>query len=46
MGRQATGTGLYYTAREGAEGVDSFAVSARLESGETVSRTFQVTIAQ
>jgi hypothetical protein len=45
-GRQATGTGVYYTAREGSEGVDSFAVSARLQSGETVSRTFQVTIAQ
>ena len=46
MGQKATGTGVYYTAREGAEGTDVFAVSARLQSGETVSRTFQVAIAQ
>jgi hypothetical protein len=46
VGRQAKGTGVYYTARDGSEGSDSFAVSARLQSGETVSRTFKVTIAQ
>ncbi|MFT3729998.1 MAG: hypothetical protein QM780_01045 [Hyphomicrobium sp.] len=46
LGKKATGTGVYYTAREGAEGKDRFAVSAKLASGETVGRTFEVTIAQ
>ncbi|MET0640257.1 MAG: hypothetical protein ABWZ19_09610 [Hyphomicrobium sp.] len=45
IGRKASGTGVYYTARTGAEGVDRFSVSAKLASGETVSRTFEVTIA-
>jgi hypothetical protein len=46
LGQKAAGTGVYYTAREGADGTDSFAVSAKLASGETVSRAFEVTIAQ
>lgn len=46
IGRDAKGTALYYTAREGAEGTDRFAVSAKLGEGETVTRTFEVTIAQ
>jgi hypothetical protein len=46
IGQTATGTGVYYTAREGAEGTDRFAVSAKLQSGETVSRSFEVSVAQ
>ncbi len=45
-GKTATGTAVYYTARAGAEGTDTFAVSAKLASGETVSRLFELTIAQ
>jgi hypothetical protein len=45
LGKTATGTGVYYTARAGTDGTDRFAVSAKLQSGETVSRTFEVTIA-
>lgn len=45
IGRTATGTGIYYTARDGTDGTDRFAVTAKLASGETVSRSFQVTIA-
>lgn len=46
VGQTAKGTAVYYTAREGADGTDRFAVSAKLGSGETVARTFEVTIAQ
>ncbi|MFA5955614.1 hypothetical protein [Hyphomicrobium sp.] len=46
LGQKATGTGVYYTAREGVQGTDRFAVSAKLASGETVGRSFEVTIAQ
>lgn len=44
-GRTFTGTGVYYTARAGATGTDRFAVEARLASGETNRRVFEVTIA-
>lgn len=46
IGRNARGTAVYYTAHEGAEGTDRFVVSAKLGGGETVTRTFEVTIAQ
>ncbi|CCB64099.1 hypothetical protein [Hyphomicrobium sp. MC1] len=45
IGKTAIGTGIYYTARDGTDGTDSFAVTAKLASGETVSRSFRVTIA-
>ncbi|MCU0953538.1 MAG: hypothetical protein MUC37_02755 [Hyphomicrobium sp.] len=44
-GRSVAGTGVYYTARAGATGTDSFSVEARLASGETSRRNFEVTIA-
>jgi hypothetical protein len=43
-GRTVAGTGVYYTARAGAVGTDRFAVEARLASGETNRRVFEVTI--
>lgn len=46
VGQPAKGTAVYYTARDGADGTDRFAVTAKLSSGETVARTFEVTIAQ
>ena len=46
IGRAATGTGLYYTAREGADGTDRFSVSATLAGGKTITRMFEVTITQ
>ncbi len=46
LGVKATGTGVYYTARAGASGSDAFSVTARLASGETMTRQFQVKIAQ
>lgn len=46
VGQKATGTGIYYTARAGQTGSDRFAVTAKLASGETSSRTFEVTIAE
>jgi hypothetical protein len=45
-GRMVTGTGVYYTARAGATGTDRFAVEAKLASGETNRRVFEVTIAE
>ena len=45
-GRVAKGMAVYYTAREGTEGTDRFAVSATLSKGEAVTRTFEVTITQ
>jgi len=46
IGQKAKGTGVYYTARAGQTGSDRFAVSARLASGETATRTFEVRIAE
>ncbi len=46
LGRTATGTGVYYTARDGQQGTDRFSVSAKLASGEVANRTFEVTIAE
>lgn len=45
IGSKAVGTGVYYTARSGASGSDSFTVSASLASGETMTRDFHVLIA-
>lgn len=45
IGSTATGTGVYYTAREGTSGSDRFVLSARMPGGETMTRTFSVTIA-
>lgn len=45
IGQKAKGTGVYYTARAGEAGADRFSVTARLASGETVTRSFEVTIA-
>ena len=46
LGVDATGTGVYYTARAGTSGRDSFSVSATLSSGETMTRDFSVEIAE
>jgi hypothetical protein len=46
IGRKAKGTGVYYTARAGQSGTDRFAVTAKLPSGETATRTFEVRIAE
>ena len=46
IGQTAKGTGIYYTARAGQVGTDRFSVAARLASGETASRTFEVHIAE
>jgi hypothetical protein len=45
-GAKAKGTGVYYTARDGTSGTDTFAVTARLQSGEEMRREFQVKIAE
>ncbi|HRY06477.1 MAG TPA: hypothetical protein P5114_05110 [Hyphomicrobiaceae bacterium] len=46
IGTKAVGTGVYYTARAGTSGADTFTVTARLASGETMSRDFPVQIAE
>ena len=46
IGQKVTGTGVYYTARAGAKGTDSFTVTAKLSSGESSTRTFEVKIAE
>lgn len=43
-GRSATGTGVYYTARDGAAGSDRFTVEARAGDGTVQSRSFEVRI--
>lgn len=43
-GRSATGTGVYYTAREGAAGSDRFTVEAEASDGTRQSRSFEVRI--
>ncbi|HEY8247088.1 MAG TPA: hypothetical protein VIG38_07385 [Hyphomicrobium sp.] len=46
IGQKTQGTGVYYTARAGQRGSDRFAVAAKLASGETATRTFEVRIAE
>ena len=46
IGQKTKGTGVYYTARSGAKGSDRFAVTAKLATGETATRTFEVKIAE
>lgn len=46
LGAKATGTGVYYTARPGSSGSDSFTVTATLGSGESMTRDFTVEIAE
>jgi hypothetical protein len=46
VGRTASGTGIYYTARRGAGGSDRFTVEARAADGTVQSRTFEVRIEQ
>ena len=45
IGQKTQGTGIYYTARAGQEGTDRFSIAAKLASGETATRTFEVRIA-
>lgn len=45
-GTKASGTGVYYTARAGSAGTDVFTISAKMPTGETLDRTFNVTIAR
>ena len=44
IGQKVPGTGIYYTANEQASGPDTFTISARLSTGETATRTFQLII--
>lgn len=44
VGTRIRGTGVYYTARAGANGTDTFAVHAKLASGEEATKTFTVEI--
>ena len=45
IGTPINGTGVYYTANAGAEGADSFAIEARLPTGEVATRGFRMNIA-
>ena len=44
IGQKVQGTGVYYTARAGQKGTDRFALSAKLGTGETADRSFEVRI--
>ena len=46
IGSKTKGTGVYYTARAGTSGLDAFTVTAKLASGETMTREFTVKIAE
>lgn len=46
IGSKAKGTGVYYTARAGMSGADSFTLTARLATGETMTRQFSVMISE
>jgi hypothetical protein len=46
IGQKTQGTGIYYTARTGQTGTDRFAISAKLGTGETAERSFEVRIAE
>lgn len=44
IGQSMAGTGIYYTAKQGVTGDDAFTVTASTPSGQTITRTFNVTI--
>ena len=44
IGQKVQGTGVYYTARAGQKGTDRFALAAKLGTGETADRSFEVRI--
>ena len=44
MGKKLAGTGIYYTARNGESGADSFTISASTASGQVATRTFNVRV--
>ncbi len=46
LGRMATGTGIYYTARAGSSGTDQFAIEAKAATGEVANRVFEVKITE
>jgi hypothetical protein len=46
IGQKTLGTGIYYTARAGQQGTDRFSIAAKLGTGETATRTFEVRIAE
>ncbi len=46
IGQKTKGTGVYYTARAGQQGTDRFSIAAKLATGETATRTFEVRIAE
>lgn len=46
IGQKAMGTGIYYTARAGETGKDAFTIEARLATGETARRAFDIDITE
>lgn len=46
LGRQITGTGIYYTATKGQTGADRFTITATPPNGSPVTRIFNVTIVE
>lgn len=46
IGQKTKGTGVYYTARAGQTGTDRFSIAAKLATGETATRIFEVRIAE
>jgi hypothetical protein len=44
IGARVQGTGIYYTARTETAGPDTFTIRARLPTGETTERTFNLRI--
>lgn len=44
IGQNMPGTGIYYTAKPGQSGTDSFTVTASTPSGQTITRSFTVNI--
>lgn len=46
IGAKVTGTGIYYAARAGADGEDTFTITARLASGEVSERTFNMFVTE
>ena len=46
LGVKAKGTGVYFTARPGTSGPDTFSVTAKLSNGQSMTRDFAVNISQ
>ncbi|MFM1813590.1 MAG: hypothetical protein RLZ98_285 [Pseudomonadota bacterium] len=46
VGKQIAGTGIYYTARKGETGADTFTITATAGSGQPITKSFSIEVVE